>query len=171
MKTPTSLLHIAIVLGVVALMLALAGCRMPTSLFGEPQPVSNPTPPATTSSAPSADLSRQAVETVTSYVTALNDLNYAAAYDLLSRDSHTLHTSADFAQQGKQGMPLYDLKTTAATVQGDTATVTVHLVEDPGTNSFHLRREDGAWKVVYRGGGPGMPYAEAPRGHDKGEAK
>jgi len=171
MKTPSSLLRIAIVLGVVALMMSLMGCRLPASLFGPAQPAPKPASSPTTPDKPSTDLGREAVETVTAYITALNEHNFTAAYDLLSRDSQNLHDRADFEQQGKQGMPLYDLKTATATVHGQEAAVKVQLVEDPGTNSFHLQREDEHWKVVYRGGGPGMPYAERPRGHDKGEAK
>ncbi len=67
-------------------------------------------------------------------------------------------------------MPQYDLKTASATVAGKTATVVVQEMEDPSLHSFHLIREGQAWKIVYRGGRPGMPDAgEPPAGRRKGD--
>ena len=159
MKTPSSLLRMAMVLGFVALLVSLGGCRWP-HLFEETPPAPPPPAPVTSASHPQVDAGQTAIQTVTEYVTALNAHRFAAAYELLSRASQKHHTSATFAEQGKQGMPLYDLSTAQVTVTGETALVSIRLQDDPATSGFHLVRENEHWKVVYRGGVPGMPSAE-----------
>lgn len=76
-----------------------------------------------------------------------------------------MHTHASFEQQGKQGMPQFDLKTAKTTVTGDNALVEVSQLEDPASHGFPLVREGQTWKIVYRGGTPSEPDAEeTPRG-------
>ncbi|OPZ88216.1 MAG: hypothetical protein BWY76_00060 [bacterium ADurb.Bin429] len=154
----------AVLLVLVALaVISLAGCRKPFGFFERPAP--SPTP--RTSSTQPRDLGRAAIQTVTDYVAAL-DLSpghapdYDAAYALLSRASQSYHSRAEFqrAHEAMKGMPQYDLAAAKTTLKGDTATVVVPLEEDPATSAFQLVLEGGAWKVVYRGGAPGMPYAE-----------
>ena len=88
--------------------------------------------------------------------------DYDAAYTMLSRDSQSHHSRTEFerAHEAMKGMPQYDLKSAKPTLKGDTMTVVLRQIEDPATNAFHLVLEEGAWKIVYRGGAPGMPYAE-----------
>lgn len=151
-----------LVLAVLA-MISLAGCRKPFGFFE--RPASSPTSRA--SDAAPRDLGKAAVQTVTDYVAAL-DLSpghtpdYDAAYALLSRASQSYQSRAEFqrAHEAMKGMPQYDLAAAKTTLKGDTATVVVPLEEDPATSAFQLVLEDGAWKVVYRGGAPGMPSAE-----------
>lgn len=160
MIKPSSLRLVLILAGAMALM-GLVGCRKLPTFFEQPAPKnSQPTPTVTPRVAAPVDLSSQAVKTVTDYLTALTDHQYASAYMLLSRDSQSKHSRADFEQHGKQEMPLYDLKTAKATVTGDQALVVVQLLEDPATHGFNLVREDENWKIVYWGGVPGVPYAK-----------
>ena len=152
--------RIALVLVVVMVGLLVGGCRKFSTFFDRSHAsyshrASKSMPPGG-----SQDLGLSAVQTVTDYVTALREKDYAKAYSLLSRDSQSRHSHADFEQQGKQGMPLYDLESASATIKGSTARVEVGQIEDPATYGFHLVREDQAWKVIYRGGVPGMPYAD-----------
>lgn len=107
---------------------------------------------------------QQVVTTVTRYITALKESNYGEAYKLLSASSKNRHNISDFEQQGKKGMPLFDLSPKQVSVDGDTAIVELPLTEDPATHPFHLVREDKAWKVVYQGGVPGNPY---PKGGNR----
>jgi len=89
---------------------------------------------------------------------------FTIAYALLSQDSKTRHPISDFERLGKQGMPSFDLKNVQATVTGHQAVVSVGFLEDANTAGFHLIREDGRWKVLYRGGSPGMPDPREPSG-------
>ena len=168
MMTPTSLLRTVIILVGVGSALLFSGCKMLSFVSPAPTPPVTATPPSKTESAasvPAVDRQRQAVQTVTDYVTALNGHDYTAAYDLLSQDSKKLHSATSFARQGKQGMPQYDLHSCQATIDGDTAAVVVQELEDPSLHTFHLLREGQAWKIVYRGGRPGVPDAgDVPRG-------
>ncbi|MHB9134529.1 MAG: nuclear transport factor 2 family protein [Armatimonadota bacterium] len=154
---PTSQLRLLLVLVGVLTALLLGGCRFPSFFGNSTPPPSPPNPPTTTDG---VDLGQQALQSVTDYVKALEANNYAAAYDLLSRDSQSRHSRADFEQKGKQGMPQYDFKTAKATVTGNTAKVEVTQLEEPASHGFHLVREGKTWKIVYRGGSPGSPYAE-----------
>ncbi len=171
MMTPTSLLRTVIILVGLGSVLALTGCKLPSFVTPVPPPPVTPAPPSKTESAapaPAVDQKRQAVRTVTDYVTALNGHDYTAAYDLLSQDSKKLHTATSFARQGKQGMPQYDLHSCQATLDGDAAAVVVQELEDPSLHTFHLLREGQAWKIVYRGGRPGVPDAgDLPRGGER----
>jgi phage/plasmid primase-like uncharacterized protein len=136
----------------IVIVVGLAGCRNP---FFRPTPV----PPPIHSSPGQTDADK-AVQAVSAYVTALQKGDYNTAYGMLSRDSQSLHTAASFEQQGKKGMPLYDLQKATATITGETALVEVQQLEDPATHGFQLVRENDAWKIVYRGGIPGSPDPE-----------
>lgn len=156
-----SLLRIILVVAVIAVAVYFADQRFHfLTDAGEPAP---PPPPPVQSTPgqpvpPVEDASKAALDAAIGYFTALGDHRYDAAYDLLSRDSQSQHSRADFEKQGKQGMPLYDFKSAQATVDGDNATVALQLLEEPGSKDIHLIRETDGWKVIYRGGGPGMPY-------------
>lgn len=155
--TPTSLLRtLCILVGVLTVVL-IGGCKVP-SFFERPAPPPPvaPAPPVT----PTPDLSQQALDTVTAYLSALDAHNYAAAYKLLSRESQSGHTRAEFEKQGTKGMTPFDLKTARVAVKGATATVDLDQLEDPATHRFTLAREDGTWKVVYRVNVPYQPRAE-----------
>lgn len=157
------MLRSALVIVVLLAVATLGGCRFRMPSFFESHRARPPrTTPSTTPTLP-ADLSREAVDTVTEYLRALNERDYASAYNYLSQDSQSKHSRASFEEKGKQGMPLYDLQSAKAIVKGDTATVEMAFQEDPATHAFHLVRENNQWKIVYRGGSPGMPYAEDPR--------
>jgi len=150
MKKPTSLLLLVVfILAGMVIAIGLAGCRNP--FFRPTPPVSTPNP---------KNDSDQAIQAVSDYVTALKDGDYGTAYGMLSSDSQKTHTAANFEQQGKQGMPLYDLQKMTATVTGDDILVEVQQLEDPATHGFQLARESGVWKIVYRGGIPGAPDPE-----------
>ena len=163
MKKPTSLLWFAMLLAGIVAVVVLGGCRNPFISPRPAPPAYGPTgrepgvPPPSTGT---GDTGVQMVQTVTAYITALKDGKYAAAYDMLSNGSQTLHTRAAFEQKGKKGMPLYDFRTAKATVTGDTAMVEIRQLEDPATHGFSLVREGGSWRVVYRGGIPGAPTPE-----------
>jgi len=163
-----SLLRTVIKLVGLGSVLILAGCKLPSFISPSPTIPFAPTlPPKTESVAPTPAVDRkvQAVQTVTSYVTALDNHDYRAAYNLLSHDSKKLHTATGFAQQGKQGMPQYDLHSCVATLDGDAAVVELQEMEDPSLHTFHLLREGQDWKIVYRGGRPSVPDAGAiPQG-------
>lgn len=154
MMTPTSLLRVSLVLGGVLLLCALAGCR------GLPIRSSQPVHRSSKhqSAPPSENRSATAIQTVTEYLTALEQRKFADAYELLSRDSQSKHDRAEFEEQSKREMPSFDLTTASTTITGDTALVQVQQTEDPATHGFTLVREDGAWKIVYWGGTPGAPY-------------
>ncbi|HEY3416958.1 MAG TPA: hypothetical protein VGM23_08760 [Armatimonadota bacterium] len=149
-----------IVLALLGLLLlfVLVGCRKLPTFFREPQPT--PASRTTTPAPSSVNLSDQAMQTVTDYVAALNEHNYARAYDMLSKESQSRHTRASFEQQGKEGMPSYDLKSAKTTVNGEKATVEMQISEEAGSHGFQLAREGEAWKIVYQGGRPGQPYGE-----------
>ncbi len=153
--------RIMLVVVVVTAGLSLGGCRIFSSFFDHSRPYSRPAPatPAPVSTS-AQDISQTAVQTVKDYVAALRSDDYAKAYDLLSLDSQSKHTREKFEKQGKQGMPLYDLERARVTIKGKSAQVEIPEIEDPATFGFHLVREGEAWKVVYRGGIPGAPYAE-----------
>lgn len=159
MKTPVSQVRLLLlVLGVLTALL-LGGCKRPAGFFQ--RSVSRPHPRTITRPAPAPDLGQQALETVHDYLQALQDRNFATAYDMLSRASQSRHSRASFEKQGKQGMPLFDLKSARVmVVKDDTATVHVGLLEDPATHAFQLVLQRDEWKIVYRGGSPGMPYAD-----------
>jgi hypothetical protein len=158
MITPTPLKRIALLTAGLAVLGLLAGCKIPT--FSGSQPPKPPTP--TTQPAPTApdttEHAEKASQVVKEYLSALKAGEFATAHALLSKGSQAQHAPKTFEQQGKQGMPLFDLDSLKATVTGDTALVEVGLAEDSGTHGFHLIREGEAWKIVYRGGAPGMPY-------------
>jgi hypothetical protein len=169
--TPTTLFRNALMLLGLGLALLWTGCRKPPA-FHETRLPHRPPPAATTPArSPSTDLSAEAQTTVTDYLQALQAQDFEAAYGLLAKRSQSFHTRADFTQQGKQGMPLYDLRTALVTVRGTHAQVTLSFQEEPGSHAFHLTREGTRWRVVYRGGAPGMPYPEVASVGHKGEAK
>ncbi|HEX2951358.1 MAG TPA: hypothetical protein VHV83_17575 [Armatimonadota bacterium] len=168
MMTPTSLLRtIVLALGVMA-MLLLGGCRKPAPSFNqelEPQQTAHESqnttePPTTSATEKKRDEKHEAITVVTKYLTDLKHDDFNAAYELLSQKSKEIHNISDFEQQGKQGMPSFDLKSAKATIDKNDAIVTLQQLDDPATHDFNLVREDDAWKIVYRGGVPGMPYAE-----------
>ena len=159
-----SRLRFVVILASLAVVLAVTGCRNPFQRFTSSAP--SPMPPAPPPVAPHppapppvAD-EEQANAVVTAYLTALRQSRYDAAYDMLSQDSQGMHPRANFAAEGKQGMPRYDLTSLTATVTGDRALVAVKLDEEPGSGGFTLVRERREWKVVYRGGRPGQPYPD-----------
>ncbi len=158
MKTPMLMLRTVFILAGVLILLVFGGCNNPLSFFATRQPSPPPSPPPTPVTT-TIDPAEQALTTVREYLTALQGGKYAVAYGMLASDAQAKFTQARFEQQGKQGMPLYDLKTAKVTVTGDRAQVTMQLLEDPATGGFHLVREGEQWKVVYRGGAPGMPDA------------
>lgn len=154
--------RLALVGAAMTAILICGGCRKRESFFTR----SKPAPPASTSTIPTPPkqtqpaLRQQAVETVSTYITALGEHNYTAAHAMLAEESRAQWAPNTFIQQAKQGMPLYDLNTASATVTGNTALVAVQQLEDPATHGFHLIREKDLWKIVYRGGIPGQPYGE-----------
>lgn len=152
-----------VVAGALALVVC-TGCRKREAFFTRPTPLPTQTTPSKLQPRPTkeatAALRRQAVDTVTAYLTALGEHQYDAAFALLSQASQAHTTQASFEEQAQQGMPLYDLSTAKASMQGNTARVDVQQLEDPATHGFQLTRERGVWKVVYRGGIPGQPYSE-----------
>jgi hypothetical protein len=105
-----------------------------------------------------------AKQTVIAYVKALDRKDFHAAYDLLSQASREQHTYAQFAQQGNSGITQLDLSTAAADDSDGNMVVSMQLAEDPGSHGFYLVREGGHWKIVYRGGSPGMPQPLQPTG-------
>ena len=158
-----SQLRLVLFLAGLAVVFVLAGCRNPFLPFKSPAPATPAVTPAVPTPAPSPRPATDAdgpAAVVTAYLTALQDSRYQTAYDLLSRDSQRAHTRAQFEEVGKQGMPRYDLSGPTATMTGDKAEVSVKFVEETGSGGFTLVREDGAWKVAYRGGRPGQPYPE-----------
>jgi len=169
MMTPTSLLRIVIILVGLGMVFALAGCKMPALTGGSSTPPKALTPPSQTGTgAPAVDEGRQAEGMICDYLTALNDHDYAKAYDLLARDAQKSYTRAYFEQQGKQGMPQYDLKT--AKYSAADHLVVVQELEDPSLHGFPVVREGQTWKYEYRGGRPGEPNAgAAPAGRRKGD--
>lgn len=172
-RTLASWLHFALLALVVIAVLGFSGCRKPLGF-------SEQSTPSAESSHPSGplDLGAEAVQTVSDYLKALSQDNshapdYDAAYNLLSRDSQSMHTRASFeADANRQGIPNFALNTAFTTVKNDNATVVLKSPdEDAMTHGFDLVREDGHWKIVYLGGGPGMPTAYKPQQAQKGEAK
>jgi len=159
MMKPTSLLWFVLVCVGVFAVIAMSGCRKISTFSGRP---ATPTPASPAVERPVQPSTRNAlvVSTIKQYLAALREHDYAAAYELLSRDSQSIHSRASFEQQGKQGMPLYDLETARVTINGNQADVVIQQLEDPATHDFHLVREDGEWHVVYRGGAPSQPYPE-----------
>lgn len=160
--TPTSLLRMSgIVLGVTALIL-LAGCRKTTTVE-RPAPApavpASPAPPQLT-----AAERDDAIHTVVAYLTALKNRKYQTAYEMLSRDSQADHSLSDFERLGKQGMPPLDLETAKVSSDGAETLVEIAFIEDPGSHGFYLARDNGAWKIVYRGGSPGAPYPSSSSG-------
>lgn len=165
MITPTSLLRTSIaLLGAMAVLVLVGGCRKPKTSFYPDTPSTPVAKQRHPAPRPTVNQRQEAVTTVTTYLQALDDGKYSAAYELLSRDSKKLHNISDFEQRGKQGMPSFDLTGAKATVTGTTALVTVPFYEEPNSAGIHLVREDDAWKILYRGGIPGMPYPDVPSG-------
>ncbi len=138
----------------VVVVAVLAGCgRRQVAPTGRPA-ASRPSAPA----APAAD-QRTPVQVVTAYLEALYDKDYRQAYELLDAASQQRHPFEDFRRQAEGGVTQYDLGTAQATRQvGDEALVTIRLLEDPASAGFHLRREEGAWRIIYTSGSPGFPY-------------
>jgi hypothetical protein len=158
----------------VMLVVLVAGCRMPWVSNSTPIAARQPETRQTTNLpvvVSNATLAKEAVRTVTDYVQALEEDHYTTAYALLSQESQQLHPFSDFERLGKQGMPSFDLKTAQATVTDHQAVVSVSFVEDANTAGFHLTRENGRWKVLYRGGSPGMPDPREPSGGTQREKK
>jgi hypothetical protein len=167
MNVPTMQSRMLLLLLGVLLVVFIAGCRMPWASNLTPSPTRPPVvhlttnPPAPTTR---EQLEAEAVYTVTAYIHALEEGKYTAAYALLSHKSQQRHSLANFERLGKQGMPSFDLKTIQATVTGHQALVSVGFLEDANTAGFHLTREADGWKVLYRGGSPGMPDPREPSG-------
>jgi len=162
--TPTSLLRNVLVLGVLAVLVTLTGCRNLPDYFGNGSGGNDHRQSAQTSTTPAPDAAeKQAVlDAVSRYLNALIARDYATAYDLLSGDSQSKHAKVSFEKQATKGeMPSYDLKAMRVLeLTGDHALVEAPLQDDPATHGFHLVREQGTWKVVYWGGTPGSPDAE-----------
>lgn len=152
-----SWMRLALVALGILIAIGVAGCRKPAGFFAQSHSRSS----SNESNGPQ-DLGKEAVTAVTVYLTALDSAtpDYDTAYMMLSRASQSQTSRGEFEKQGKQGMPQYDFKTARSTVIGDTATVDIRQLEDPAAHAFQLVREDDSWKIVYRGGAPGMPYAE-----------
>ena len=156
MMTPMSLLRIAFFALTVTLVILAGGCMKRSA----PPAASLSTTPKQTSPVPNPPPSEeeQVKGVVTSYLTALEKSNYGEAYDLLSQSSKNRHNISDFEQQGKKGMPSFDLTSAKATVDDDTAVVDLQQIEDSAAHEIHLVREEKDWKIVYQGGAPGSPY-------------
>jgi hypothetical protein len=161
MKTsPAQSLRLVVTALALLAVIGLTGCRRPFSFFERPASPDAPSP--RTASSVSGDLAQMAIDTVGRYLDALHAGDYSAAYAMLSRDSQSQHTREDFVQQAKRGMPNFDIKTARTPiVKGDTASLVLSSPEeDAKSHAFHLVLEDGQWKIVYLGGGPGQPYAD-----------
>jgi len=139
---------------VLLLLILLAGCAR----RAEP-PRLRPSHPPPRPAGPSPQQSRTPSQVVVAYLEALYDGRYRDAYDLLTAASQKKHPFAQFEQQAQSGVTEYDLGSAKVVRQvGDEATVNIQLLEDPATAGFHLRRERGAWRIVYTTGVPGFPY-------------
>jgi len=102
-------------------------------------------------------------EVVAAYLQDLESKDYRHAYDTLSAASRRVHPYDDFVSRAeKAGLPDYDsAKAREEPESANVVTVVLPLREDPATAGFHLVKEEGAWKVVFIGGVPAFPYAEA----------
>jgi hypothetical protein len=100
------------------------------------------------------------VQTVTSYIQALEDKKYETAYGLLTAESQQKHSYDEFVSQvEKTGVTDYDLATARAKEESEAAAVVeVQLKEDPSSAGFHLVKEKSAWRIAYREGIPSFPY-------------
>ena len=156
-RTLTSRMRLALFVLGLLIVIGVTGCRKPAGFFGQARAGTS-----TTTSGEPRDLGKEAITTVEDYLTALNapTPDYDRAYQMLSRASQSQYSRGEFEKQCKQGMPQFYFKTGRSTIMDDTATVELRQIEDPATHAFQLVREDDAWKIVYRGGAPGMPYAE-----------
>ena len=130
-----------------------AGCARlpaPPRPLAPPRPAARPAPPPDT---------RPPTPVVVAYLEALYAGRYREAYGLLDEASRQKHPYPQFAKQAGAGVTQYDLSTATVTKQiGERAVVNVRLLEDPASAGFHLRREQGAWRIVYSTGAPGFPY-------------
>jgi hypothetical protein len=142
-----------LLLMIAAALIAVAILRFPS--------VRPPASPARPPSPPPQKTESSAQQLVLGYLESLNKKDFRAAYSQLSKASQQAHTYEDFTSLAeKSGVPNYDLSAAREKTEGDRASVTVPLAEDPAEATFTMVREDGAWKVVFIGGVPAFPYAE-----------
>jgi len=124
-------------------------------------PSVRPSAAPTRPSSPPRTAEPSAQHLVLDYLQLLDKKDFRTAYSRLSKASQQAHTYEDFVSLAeKSGVPNYDLEAAREKTEGDRASVTVPLAEDPAEASFAMVREDGAWKVVFIGGVPAFPYAE-----------
>jgi hypothetical protein len=131
-----------------------------------------PSPSRTVPTRPAPQRVQTPVQVVTAYLQALERRDYRKAFDLLSADSRQLHPYDDFvARAEKGGTTDYDVaKAAEEPGEGNSIVVAVPMVEDPAKAGFPLVKEEGVWKVVFIGGSPTFPYAEAGGGQVKNNA-
>jgi hypothetical protein len=140
------------VLAIAAAVVVVAILRFPSL-----RPPAVPARPAPVPRAP--EVSPRPV--VLEYLRLLDAKDFRTAYSRLSKASQQAHSYEDFvALAEKNGVPNYDLDAAREKIDGDTASVTVPLAEDPAEADVAAVREGGAWKVVFIGGVPAFPYPE-----------
>jgi hypothetical protein len=146
---------------IAVILLVVAAVAVALTLYFYPQ--ARPAPGAGSQPPPAAvqPVARvlSPVQTVTSYIQALEDRKYETAYGLLTEESQQKHSYDEFVSQvEKTGVTDYDLSTARAEEQGEGAVVEVQLKEDPSSAGFHLVKEKNAWRIAYREGTPSFPY-------------
>jgi len=138
---------------IAAAVIAVAVLRSPS--------VHPPAAPIRPSSRPPQKVEPSAQQLVLDYLQSLNRKDFRTAYSRLSKASQRAHAYEDFVSLAKKsGVPNYDLGAAREKTEGDRASVTMPLAEDPAEANFAMVREDGAWRVVFIGGVPAFPYAE-----------
>jgi hypothetical protein len=124
---------------------AAAGCSR--------KPAPPPKPPTRDTRAPG--------DVVKAYLNALESKQYRDAYQALTADSRSRHSLAEFERAAGEAGPVYDLdriEVHVADVAGpEEAHVSVGIAEDPAVQTFTLRREDQAWRIVFKSGSPAAP--------------
>jgi hypothetical protein len=157
-------------IALVLVLLAVGAVLLALRLF--PAVSGGPVHPRPAASRPTSQSLLTPVQVVTAYVQALDRKDYRKAYDLLSADSRQLHPYDDFvARAEKGGSTDYELaKAAEEPGEGSSVVVAVPMTEDVSGAGFHLVREDGAWKVIFIGGTPGFPYADAGTSKVKSDA-
>jgi len=138
-------------IALLALCLLAGGCA-------RRQAAPRPRPAAPSRPAPTAD-TRTPDLVVVAYLQALYQGRERDAYNLLDAASRQQHPFTEFQKEATAGITQYDTASARAVRQNDTtALVNIRLLEDPASAGFHLRREQGAWRIIYTTGSPGFPY-------------
>jgi hypothetical protein len=104
---------------------------------------------------------RAPADVVKAYLEALESKQYRVAYQALTADSRSRHSLAEFERAAGEPGPVYDLdRVDVVESQGagpEEAHVSVGIAEDPAVQTFTLKREDQAWRIVFKSGSPATP--------------